>query len=424
MLKALLYIYYENKQIIRNFFIYQEVIVKNNNFKRILSAFSAVLILLVLMSCATTGASGDSRQTSFEALTVKQQKVVSIAAFTAAGDLDKLRTAVNEGLDSGLTVNEIGEVVLQLYAYAGFPRSLNSMGVLSDVLAKRQAAGKRDVFGREPDFLPENTDKYASGVSTLADLMGFPYKKEKPESNGYNDAMDVFLKEHLFADIFGRNNLPFDMRELATVSALCSMDGTSSQLLFHMNAAMNLGITEQQMFEAVEIIRNGMGAEKGDNAETVLLQVLDRRKAKGAKPAGGGAGYSYIPEMFPKGKLSGNTTIFTGNSWVAPLVPFDAGGVPVVNVTFEPDARTKWHAHSYMQILLVTLGDGYYQEDGKEPVKLKPGDTVTIPAGVKHWHGSAPGRWFSHIAIIVPVENGGEDLWLGPVSDDEYMNLD
>ena len=397
---------------------------KKNNFTKRLCVFSIVIILLALMSCATTAVSEDSSLSTSDSLTLKQQSVVSIAAFTAAGDIKKLGPAINAGLDSGLTVNEIGEVILQLYTYAGFPRSLNSMGVLADVVEKRQAEGKRDIFGREPDSLPENTDKYAKGVSTLALLMGLPYEKEKPESNGYNDAMDIFLKEHLFADIFGRNNLPFDMRELATVGALFGMEGTNSQLLFHVNAAMNLGITEEQMMNVVEIIGTGMGSERGDNAEAVFMQVLERRQGKGAKPAGKKSGYSYIPEMFPKGKLSGNTTIFTGNSWVAPLVPFDAGGVPVVNVTFEPDARTKWHAHSYMQILLVTLGDGYYQEEGKEPVKLKPGDTVTIPAGVKHWHGSAPGRWFSHIAIIVPVENGGEDLWLSPVSDEEYLNLD
>ena len=202
------------------------------------------------------------------------------------------------------------------------------------------------------------------------------------------------------------------------------MEGTNSQQMFHMSAAMNTGLTEEQMFNFVEVIGAELGAERGANAEAVLTQVLARRNGSGGAPPRADGGYSYIPEVFPRGELSGNTTIFTGNSYVAPLVPFNSGSVPIVNVTFEPDARTTWHAHSYIQVLLVTMGQGYYQEEGKEPQKLKAGDTVFIPAGVKHWHGSAPGEWFAHIAVIVPVENGPEDQWLDPVADDEYGRLE
>ena len=131
--------------------------------------------------------------------------------------------------------------------------------------------------GTEPDRLPENTDKYALGASNLDILIGFPMNHKKAESNGYNEAMDAFLKEHLFADIFGRNNLPFQMRELATVAALCSLEGTNQQLMFHMNAAMNCKLSEEQMRGIVEIIGKELGTERGKNAESVLLQVLKRR---------------------------------------------------------------------------------------------------------------------------------------------------
>jgi len=93
------------------------------------------------------------------------------------------------------------------------------------------------------------------------------------------------------------------------------------------------------------------------------------------------------------------------------------------NVTFEPGCRNNWHMHHKGgQILLCTAGRGYYQEWGKEPQELHPGDVVNIPPEVKHWHGAAPDSWFAHLAIEVPAE-GGSNEWLEPVTDEEYGKL-
>ena len=101
-------------------------------------------------------------------------------------------------------------------------------------------------------------------------------------------------------------------------------------------------------------------------------------------------------------------------------------GVPVVNVTFEPGCRNNWHVHKATkgggQTLVCVGGRGYYQEWGKEPVELRSGDAINIPAGVKHWHGAAPDSWFSHLAIGVPGENNSTE-WLEPVGDEEYSKL-
>lgn len=112
---------------------------------------------------------------------------------------------------------------------------------------------------------------------------------------------------------------------------------------------------------------------------------------------------------------------FTGNSYLAPVV---AGPVGIFNVTFEPGCRNNWHIHhaksSGGQILICVAGRGLYQEWGREAVELLPGSAVTIPEGVRHWHGAAPDAWFSHLAIEVPgVEASCE--WLGPVTDEEYL---
>lgn len=97
--------------------------------------------------------------------------------------------------------------------------------------------------------------------------------------------------------------------------------------------------------------------------------------------------------------------------------------IVIGNVTFEPGCRNNWHVHHKGgQILLCTVGRGYYQEYGKEPQELHPGDVVNIPPEVKHWHGAAPDSWFAHLAIEVPAE-GLSNEWLEPVSDEEYGKL-
>ncbi|MDP4189103.1 MAG: cupin domain-containing protein [Bacteroidota bacterium] len=98
------------------------------------------------------------------------------------------------------------------------------------------------------------------------------------------------------------------------------------------------------------------------------------------------------------------------------------GACPIGNVTFEPGCRNNWHVHAGGQILLVTGGRGYYQEEGKPAQELHPGDVVQIPAGVKHWHGAAPDSWFVHLAIEVNPEKGPA-TWLEPVADEEYNKL-
>ncbi len=127
---------------------------------------------------------------------------------------------------------------------------------------------------------------------------------------------------------------------------------------------------------------------------------------------------------FPLGKENtAYAKYFIGKSYLQPLAN---EGVHIANVTFEPACRNNWHVHKATknggQILLCTAGRGWYQEWGKPAQSLKPGDTVVIPANVKHWHGAAKDSWFVHIAIAVPGENASNE-WLEPVTDEEYAKL-
>lgn len=212
-----------------------------------------------------------------EVLDPKQQGIIPIAAFTANGDLERLKEALAKGLEAGLTVNEIKEIIAQLYAYTGFPRSLNALHTFMAVMDERQAAGIVDEEGPEASPLPADMDKDVYGAETRAKLAGW---ETIPEPAGYQlfaPIVDVFLKEHLFADIFARDVLTHQQRELATIASLAAMTGTEGQLQFHMGAAMNTGLTEAQMRGFIAVLRTEVDKKQAHIADTVLTKVLGNR---------------------------------------------------------------------------------------------------------------------------------------------------
>ncbi|MDK6900303.1 cupin domain-containing protein, partial [Streptococcus agalactiae] len=108
-----------------------------------------------------------------------------------------------------------------------------------------------------------------------------------------------------------------------------------------------------------------------------------------------------------------------GQSYLAALAKSPDGNVSVGNVTFEAGCRNNWHVHlDGYQILLVTEGSGWYQEEGKEAVSLKPGDVIVTDKGVRHWHGAKKDSEFAHIAITA-----GKSEFYEAVSDEEYSRL-
>jgi 4-carboxymuconolactone decarboxylase len=239
-----------------------------------LTAFLAVLWVFLLGFAAISEA---QKMDANKALSTQQQRIIPIGAFTANGDMAKLRTALHAGLDAGLTVNEIKEILVQMYAYAGFPRSLNGINAFMAVMDERQVKGIKDEMGKEASPVPADMNKDEYGARVRARLGG---RDVIPPPSGYQlftPVIDTFLKEHLFADIFARDNLDFLSREIATVGALSSLEGVNPMLRFHMGAAMNVGLTENQAKELVALIASEVGKKAGDNAGEVLQQVLDSR---------------------------------------------------------------------------------------------------------------------------------------------------
>ena len=242
---------------------------------------AAVFLLLIMFSLSVPVLAIGSEENKMEklhALSQRQQHIIPIAAFTADGDIERLKPALNQGLDNGLTVNEIKEVLVHLYAYTGFPRSLNAMGAFMQVVDERKAKGIEDKVGKEASPVPADMDKDAYGAKVRAKLAGLETDISGAKWQLFSPAMDTFLKEHLFADLFARDVISHKDRELATIAALANMTGTEGQLGFHLGAAMNTGLTEAQMNDFISVLGTTVGKAQAGSANKVLTKVLNSRK--------------------------------------------------------------------------------------------------------------------------------------------------
>jgi alkylhydroperoxidase/carboxymuconolactone decarboxylase family protein YurZ len=177
-------------------------------------------------------------------LTDRQLSIGPIAANAATGALPRLAAALHGGLDAGLAVAEIKEILAQLYAYAGFPRALNALGEFMKVVEERRGRGIQDVVGVAPGPVPTGERLLEVGTSNQTKLSGAPVRGPLFE---FAPAIDLFLKTHLFGDIFARDNLDWQSRELATVAALAAMQGVEPQLLAHVRISMNVGLAADQL---------------------------------------------------------------------------------------------------------------------------------------------------------------------------------
>lgn len=208
-------------------------------------------------------------------LTPKQQAIAPIAAATAAGDMQELRESLNEGLDAGLTVSDTKEVLVQLYAYAGFPRSLNALGEFMKVLEARKQRGVQDAPGRAPGPVPTGKELLAVGTANQTKLSGAPVRGPLFD---FAPQVDEYLKTHLFGDIFARDNLDWQSRELATVGALAALEGVGSQLQSHVRISMNVGLTAPQLRNLADVL-----AQRGQPAAAERVRLALGKQLEGAR---------------------------------------------------------------------------------------------------------------------------------------------
>lgn len=213
--------------------------------------------LFLTIACLTLSTSTVWAQNEKGMLSLKERYIVAISMYTAQGNTGCLKTALDEGLNAGLTVNEEKEVMLQLYAYCGFPRSMNALATLTNLMKERTAKGIKDNLGLEPTPITA-TDRATFGEENRLKLFGRP---AQGEVLSYVPALDEMLKSHLFGDIFGRDNLDWKTRELVTVAAVSVMDKLDNELRIHIAHAKYNGVTDAQINEVLTMAarcRNGM----------------------------------------------------------------------------------------------------------------------------------------------------------------------
>lgn len=218
----------------------------------------------------------------------------------------------------------------------------------------------------------------------------------------------------LFGEIWSREDkLSLRDRSMITISALMAQ-GLFPQLKSHFIMGKKHGITKEEAVEIVTQLAFYSGWPKAWSAFSLIEEVYGTEEEKSEHGGVFGIGEPN----------TGFAQYFVGNSYLKPLAKTD--NIFIANVTFEPKCRNNWHIHKATkgggQILICVEGEGWYQEEGKEAVSLKPGMVITIPVNVKHWHGAKKDSWFSHLAIEVPGENTSNE-WCEPVSDEEYDKL-
>ncbi|PPT18974.1 carboxymuconolactone decarboxylase family protein [Xanthomonas arboricola] len=211
--------------------------------------------------------------TTHATLSPRQQAIAPIAAFAATGDIDRLNTALEAGLDAGLSISDCKEVLVQLYAYAGFPRSLNALAALAALMQVVDAREQRGIAyapGHEPGPVPSGDALLALGTANQTRLAGAPVTGPL---FAFAPAIDQYLKTHLFGDIFARDNLDWASRELATISVLAALEGVEAQLQSHLKIGLNIGVTEAQLHELAKVLDKRVGAAAGTRAKAALAKA-------------------------------------------------------------------------------------------------------------------------------------------------------
>ena len=290
--------------------------------KHTLLIFAAAIVLM--SGCnKTTKTDKDMNTLTFNE---KQAAAMSaIACYEAQGDQTSLATAINEGFDAGLTANQIKEALSQLYAYTGFPRSLNALGTLQKVMEQR---GEVEI-GTESTPLPSNYDALKQGTEVQTKLSGQPFDYK------FCPAEDYYLKAHLFGDIFARDLLTHADRELVTVSALAGLEGVEPQLAAHVRGARNMGLADAQLLAIPKVLQERVGKMEAHRV-AVAIQQLGISVSINDHFASDIYVQDYVDLKSNWRRGEPNTAYaqyFIGNSYLA---PYDGG---MVNVTFEAGVR-------------------------------------------------------------------------------------
>ncbi|MGB6153337.1 MAG: carboxymuconolactone decarboxylase family protein [Pricia sp.] len=243
------------------------------SFKNSLKSITLLITVIVFHGFTGDAKAQLNRKTTVN-LDAKQKSFVTISSLTAKGDLENLEKALADGLEAGLTINEIKEVMVHLYAYCGFPRSLRGLRTFIKVLDDRKPRGIKNNLGAEASPIDDARPKYDRGKENLETLVQRKLDGPPADYAEFAPIIEVFLKEHLFADVFERDVLDYRQRELVTVSVLAAIGGVEPMLQSHLNICLIQGLTPEQLEQWVSVVGENLYQAKIASAKKVLNQVL------------------------------------------------------------------------------------------------------------------------------------------------------
>ncbi len=329
----------------------------------------------------------------------KTREMVTVTSLTVQQTLPQLKAHINALLNTGATPLEVREIIYQCAPFIGFPKTLNAIDVMNKVFTEKginlplESAATTDEANRYN--LGKNIQNPIYGDEIETALSFVPNKMGKDVSN--------LLTEVCFGDFYTRKGLDIKTRELL-VLAILTTTGNTDTLKSHIQGNLKIGNSKEKQ---AAVIIQCMPYTGFPNAIKALKLLQDNEKEE-------------LNQPFKKGEINPYNQFFTGITYLNMLVEKDEiWNSSIGNVTFNKGSRTNWHKHSGGQILLVTAGEGRYQEKGKPIQILKQGDVVKIPINVVHWHGAAPNSDFAHISIETNIPNN-QTTWLEPVKDNEY----